>query len=366
MKQAYNAFCETLKGATWEFSAPCRLDMGGTLDIRTFNTPLRMYGPATVNFAINLRTYVRIKSYRPGRVKIRAHGIDATEALLADASFNQPLGLMLAIMAAMGGEGLEVEIESTSPPRGALGGSSAAAVTLVKALSFLRSSAFGEPELLHFDIAFLAHNVEEGVARIPCGAQDQLAAAYGGINMWMWALNNDACGYAGMHLAKDEGITKLQECFAVAYCGNPHDSADINMQWVNSFLAGEHRQKWIDTVLLTHQFGQAVKAHNMPLMIESMNKEADLRYAMTPDVLDEAGKELNTAARNLGCGCRFTGAGGGGCLWALGEPENIAALKKTWTEITAKYPGAKVLEAQIDTEGAKFERIISGELSGGE
>lgn len=359
MSQAYNKFVEILDGKTWEFSAPCRVDMGGTLDIKTFHTPLRQFGPATVNFAVNLRTYVRIKAYQPDRVKITSHGIGEAEYALAEAPFKHPLGLMMAVMTTLGAGGLEVEIKSTSPPRSSLGGSSVAAVALIKALSFLRSSALGEPELTPFDIAFLAHNVEEGVARIPCGAQDQLAAAYGGVNMWVWGLNNDACGYAGMHLAKDEGIEKLQDCFALAYCGNPHDSSDINNRWVNSFLAGEHRQKWIDTIALTHQFGQGVKAFDIPTMIAAMNKEAALRYEMTPAVLDEAGKELNEAALNLGAGCRFTGAGGGGCIWAVGEPEKIAELKQVWGAITAKHEGAKVLNAKIDAEGAKFERIVT-------
>lgn len=358
MQPAYNKFCETLDGATWEFSAPCRADMGGTLDIRTFYTPLRQYGPATVNLALDLRTYVRIKAYKPERIKITSLGIGEAEFALAQAPFNHPLGLMMAVMTAMGAEGLEVEIESTSPPRSSLGGSSVASVALIKAISFLRSSALGEPELSPFDMAFLAHNVEEGVARIPCGAQDQLAAAYGGVNMWMWGLNNDACGYAGMHLLKGDDIPKLQDCFALAYCGNPHDSSDINNRWVNRFLAGEFRQHWIDMILLTHQFGQALKAFNMPLMIESMNKETDLRCDITPDVLDQCGKELNQAGRELGCGVRFTGAGGGGCVWAVGEPEKITTLKQSWGDLCAKYEGAKVLDTKIDPEGARFERVI--------
>lgn len=358
MQEAYNKFRETLDGATWEFSAPCRADMGGTLDIRTFYTPLRQYGPATVNLALDLRTYVRIKSYKPDRIKISSTGIGEAEFILSQAPFSHPLGLMAAVMTTMGAVGLEVEIESTSPPRSSLGGSSVAAVALIKALSFLRSSAFGEPELSAFDMAFLAHNVEEGVARIPCGAQDQLAAAYGGVNMWLWGLNNDACGYAGMHLLKGEDIGRLQNCFALAYCGNPHDSADINNRWVKGFLAGEFRQHWIEMALLTHQFGQALKAFNVPLMIETMNKETDLRCEITPDVLDACGKELNRAGRELGCGVRFTGAGGGGCVWAVGEPEKIAVLQKSWRLLTAKYAGAKLLEAKIDPEGARFERFI--------
>ncbi len=39
---------------------PCRLDMGGTLDISTFIFPYGRFRPLTVNLAINLRTQVRL------------------------------------------------------------------------------------------------------------------------------------------------------------------------------------------------------------------------------------------------------------------------------------------------------------------
>jgi len=42
-----------------EASAPCRIDMGGTLDIATFSYPLRHLAPATFNIALDLRTRVR-------------------------------------------------------------------------------------------------------------------------------------------------------------------------------------------------------------------------------------------------------------------------------------------------------------------
>ena len=35
-------------------------------------------------------------------------------------------------------------------------------------------------------IAMLAHRIEESVAGVPCGRQDHLAAAFGGVNAWYW------------------------------------------------------------------------------------------------------------------------------------------------------------------------------------
>ncbi|MFW6374690.1 MAG: galactokinase, partial [Thermodesulfobacteriota bacterium] len=55
-----------------------------------------------------------------------------------------------------------------------------------------------------------------------------------------------------------------------------------------------------------------------------------------------------------GCGGRFTGAGGGGCLWALGETQKIAALRNQWQEILGRRPDGRLLDIQIDSDGLKL------------
>jgi len=56
---AYN-LKDILKYRLIEASAPCRIDMGGTLDISTFYYPLMHLNPCTFNIAINLRTRVSL------------------------------------------------------------------------------------------------------------------------------------------------------------------------------------------------------------------------------------------------------------------------------------------------------------------
>jgi D-glycero-alpha-D-manno-heptose-7-phosphate kinase len=76
---------------------------------------------------------------------------------------------------------------------------------------------------------------------------------------------------------------------------------------------------------------------------------------MTPGVLDEIGRKLAAAASRCGCGARFTGAGGGGCLWAIGEAEAIDRLKPVWQEILASRRGAHLLETRLAGEGLRME-----------
>ena len=57
-------------------SAPCRIDMGGTLDISTFYFPLRHLNPVTFNLAVALRTKVCLKPFEPGWVKVSSRGFE--------------------------------------------------------------------------------------------------------------------------------------------------------------------------------------------------------------------------------------------------------------------------------------------------
>ena len=114
-------------------SAPCRVDMGGTLDIDTFRFPLRHFSPCTFNIALNLRTRVCLLPYRTGIVKVSSKGFKAAAYPFDGIPFDHPLGLMFIIAAYFRADGVHIVIESSSPPRSALGGSSAAAVGLVAA-----------------------------------------------------------------------------------------------------------------------------------------------------------------------------------------------------------------------------------------
>ncbi len=84
-----------------------------------------------------------------------------------------------------------------------------------------------------------------------------------------------------------------------------------------------------------------------------MNKEVAIRRQMTPDVLDNMGRNLVASAIQHNCGARFTGAGGGGCIWALGEKANINRLAPVWQELLAERQGAELLDVGIDSEGIK-------------
>ncbi len=350
-------FQTILENNSIEVSAPCRVDMGGTLDINTFNYPFRHLNPCTFNIAIGLRTYIRLEPYTQGIVKVSSRGFDSAEFSPEQAPFNHPLGLMFAIAAYFRADGVHIIIDSSSPPRSALGGSSAAAVALVAAFKALidHEAVVKEQENeFRQEIAILAHALEASVAGVPCGFQDQLAAVFGGVNTWFWTGQPVLPLYKRLIVISDSDYQDLEARLLLAYCGIPHASKDINSRWVRQFVSGQYRDYWKKIIQATNLFGHAVKEWDLQTAAKQMNLETDLRREMTPDVLDDMGKQLVKLAVQANCGARFTGAGGGGCIWALGEPNHIKKLKINWKNLLSEIETAALLEMKIDNRGLRF------------
>lgn len=326
--------------------------MGGTLDIPTFYYPLRHLDPCTFNIALGLRTRVRLLPYTKGVIKISSRGFKDAEYPADAAPFDHPLGLMFATATYFNAGGVHIDIESGSPPRSALGGSSVAAVALVAALATVfQRGGKSDNNINRRLIALLAYKLEETVAGVPCGSQDQLAAAYGGVHVWYWKDRPDRSHFKRIVAVKKEYHKELERRLLLAYCGKPHVSKDINGRWIQQFCAGKNRVVWKEIIDQTRQFAAALTDRNYSQAVVHMNRETALRRAMTPDVLDNVGVRLVESALQNGCGARFTGAGGGGCIWALGESENVDRLRPLWEESLSTRKEARLLDAKIDTAG---------------
>ena len=337
-------------------SAPCRIDMGGTLDISTFYYPLRHLSPCTVNIAIGLRTRVRLLPFSNGLIKISSKGFESAEYRLNDVPFDHPLGLMFAIAAYFRADGIHIDIDSSSPPRSALGGSSAAAVAIVAAFSQVFEKKGAVP-ISKRRMALLAHALEASVAGVPCGLQAQLAAVYGGVNAWYWQAEIGKSSFKRKTILRKESFDDFEHHLLLAYCGIPHESKNINNQWVRQFLSGDFRELWAEIIVCTQTFAEALNNRNLINAIAAMNRETAIRREMTPEVLDTIGEQLVATAAENNCGARFTGAGGGGCIWALGQIEDIDKLKGIWEKVLSRRDYAHLLDIKIDSKGVLCNNI---------
>jgi D-glycero-alpha-D-manno-heptose-7-phosphate kinase len=272
------------------------------------------------------------------------------------APYDHPMGLMFAIADYFKAEGVAIHIDSASPPRSALGGSSVAAVALIAALARIYGPSPFFPRSRK-DIALLANRMETLVAQSPCGIQDHLAAVYGGVNLWSWHPGFQGKEFSRNILVPKRDYPGLEKSMLLAYGGNPHESLNVNGRWVRQFLSGRVRNQWVKIVACTRGFAGALEKKDFPEACRLMNLETDIRMGLTPDVLDEVGQKLVSAARSFNCGARFAGAGGGGCVWALGGENDIKRLQPQWEAILSGHENARMLEASVDHRGLLVHEI---------
>ncbi|MBW1870381.1 MAG: hypothetical protein JRI73_14340 [Deltaproteobacteria bacterium] len=200
-----------------EASAPCRIDSGGTWDIKALALPFEAIQPTTVNIALTLRTSAGLHPYKDGKVKISSTGFAQPEIFSIDRlSFDSPFGLFFAAISFFGFHGLEVKIDSQSPVRSALGGSSTALVALIKALSKV-SAALGNKSYPRKEILHLGYHLEDGISGGNCGIQDQAAAVYGGVHQWEWRYGNRTAPFQKTSLLNVDGREELSKRLLVAY-----------------------------------------------------------------------------------------------------------------------------------------------------
>jgi D-glycero-alpha-D-manno-heptose-7-phosphate kinase len=333
-------------------SAPCRIDSGGTWDIKALALPLEGVDPITVNLAISLRTYVTLLPYKSGWVRISSDNFDTQEAYPFDkAPFNSQFGLFFAIASFFRFHGLEIEIRSTSPVNAGLGGSSTAAVATVKAFSVVKR-LLNENGIKKKDILYLAYHLEDALNG-GCGLQDQGAAVFGGVNKWSWNYSKRERLFTRESILDQNGQREISKRILVAYSGRRHLSARINRLWIEKFLRGETRSGWIEVNKIVNRFALHIKEKRWDKGAQELIEEVAIRKKLTPEAFTPIITRLIEESEKAGCGARFAGAGGGGTVWALGEINTIQRLREIWAHILKGTKKGGILECTVDPIGVR-------------
>lgn len=332
-------------------SAPCRVDAGGTWDIKPMALPFEDISPTTVNIAINLRTEVVLKAYEENKIKIHSKGFEPRIFSISDLSFDPPYGLFITAVRYFGFHAMEIDIIAGAPVQSALGGSSTALVTLIKALSEVRRKLDGRgmnpDEILH-----LSYHIEDAISGGNCGAQDQGAGIYGGVNQWIWNYSRSRF-WKRVPLLDQNAQKELSERLLVLYSGKRHVSSATNQKWVKDFLSGKTQNGWIKVNEIVHSFANSLTEKDWQGAIKYLNEEVSIRMELTPEAFIPLTERLINQAREQGCGARFAGAGAGGSIWAIGEKENIKKLRSEWQDSIRGIRDARILDCKIDPEGLK-------------
>jgi D-glycero-alpha-D-manno-heptose-7-phosphate kinase len=324
-------------------SAPTRIDLaGGTLDI----WPLYLFheNAQTVNAAISLRAHAEVAPRRDG--KIRLESVDASKA--AEAAHWKELGqtnelpLLARIAHFFRAENLTLRTHGQSPAGAGIAGSSALNIAACGAMA-----AWSGVELDADMLLTIAMNLEAQVIKVPTGLQDYRPAYYGGIA----AIELGADGVR--RVAIDIDPLELERRVVLAYTGAPHFSGTNNWEIIKRHIDGDQMVFDCFERIAAASAGvrDALQRTDWDDVAAQIRAEWDARKQLAPGVTTPRIDSLIAAAFASGArAAKVCGAGGGGCLFCLAEPESIPAVRRALSA-----GGAQLLDCRIDTNGLLVE-----------
>jgi D-glycero-alpha-D-manno-heptose-7-phosphate kinase len=324
--------------------APCRVDMaGGTLDI----WPLYLFhtGAVTVNFALSRYASCTLRTRDDAKIVFSSRDLEVTEAfdsrehLRAAARYKLPLlaHLVNYFAPAMG---IELDTDSEAPAGAGIAGSSTLIIAVATALNRLTGRKLPIEKLRE-----IAQNIEAQIIRVPTGAQDYYPAMYGGV--LAIELSEEGVRAVRLPLPAEE----LNRRFVLAYTGVPRNSGINNWEVIKAHIDGDEKvhRNFDRITAIASGMRAALEKQQWSEAGRLLREEWSHRRKNAPGISTPLIDTLVEKTRRKGAlGAKVCGAGGGGCVFFLTEPE---ARDRVASAIIAA--GAQVLPCEVAPEGVK-------------
>jgi D-glycero-alpha-D-manno-heptose-7-phosphate kinase len=297
--------------------APCRADLaGGTIDL----WPLYLFHPGavTVNFALNILTTCRIHPVSGRSIHLKSRDTNRKEHfrsfddLCAARRFRHPLAALLVRFFAPQ-TGFVLETHSESPAGAGISGSSALMIAISGALA-----RFTGRKLSLEQLRVIAQNVEAQVIRVPTGCQDYYPALYGGVSAIH--LDIDGVHREAIPVPPEE----IDARFVVVYTGAPRQSGINNWEVFKAHIDGNRRvfRNFERIAEIARAMHDALIKTDWDDVARLLREEWKLRRTNAPGITTPLiDKLIAVAGKNGGRAAKVCGAGGGGCVIFLTDPE---------------------------------------------
>lgn len=318
---------------------------GGTLDI----WPLYLFHEhaQTLNAAISLRAFCSILPRADKRIAIVSEDTGARVEANHWSELRQhhDLELLGRLLHYFQAEGLELRTRSDSPFGAGIAGSSALNIAVCGALA-----AWCERDLEPEELMRIAQNVEAQVIKVPTGAQDYRPAFYGGIS----AVELGTDGIRRVPLPVDP--VALESRMVLAYTNASRNSGINNWEMTKRHIDGDRlvQERFARIRDIAVEMRAALERQDWTAVGRHVADEWENRKGLAPGVTTPAIDGMLAAARAAGAlGGKVCGAGGGGCLFCIGDPASLPAIRAALTG-----SGARVLDFRIETAGLTIETRI--------
>jgi D-glycero-alpha-D-manno-heptose-7-phosphate kinase len=222
--------------------------------------------------------------------------------------------------------GVEIHHDGDLPARSGMGSSSAFTVGLLHALYALKGQIVDNHRLASESIY-----LEQAVMRETVGSQDQVAAAYGGLNHVRFSPNGEIT-VKPLTLTNDK-IEELNSHLMLFYSGIKRTASEVAESYVNDIEAKEKQlaemKDFVDEGISILNSNQDIIAFG-----KLLHKSWLLKRALSSEVSNSYVDELYNSALKAGAvGGKLTGAGGGGFILLFVPPSQQAKLRKKFDHL---------------------------------
>ncbi len=217
--------------------------------------------------------------------------------------------------------GIEIHHQGDLPARTGMGSSSAFSVGLIKALTALRGKMIGKHEL-----ALRAIDLEQNVLKECVGSQDQVATAYGGLNL-IYFLTSGDIRIEPLTIPRAR-IEELDQCLMMFYTGTTRFASQIAAKVVANMAAKQEQLRQMRSMV---DIGAEILNSNASLTAfgEMLHRSWSLKRELSSSISNSVVDGLyNTAMENGAIGGKLLGAGDAGFMIFFVPPENQAKVKQ--------------------------------------
>ena len=212
---------------------------------------------------------------------------------------------------------LELHHMGDLPARSGLGSSSAFTVGLLCALS--------DPTWRDYQLATEAVHIEQDILKEVVGSQDQVAAAYGGINHILF----DDVGFIVSPLSvSQERLKELNSHLMLVHTGVTRIAADVASSYVGSLNDKEQMMK--ESMVQVQQGKAIIEGSDDIKEFGELLQDAWINKCKWSNKVTnwEINDICSAAIRQGAIGCKLLGAGGGGFMLIFAPPEVQANIRE--------------------------------------
>jgi D-glycero-alpha-D-manno-heptose-7-phosphate kinase len=300
-----------------------------------------VHGGAVLGTTINKYCYISIR-YLPPFFEHKHRVVYSRIELCADASEIEHPSVRACVTEMGVDHGLEIQHAGDLPARSGLGSSSSFTVGLLNALHALQGRMIASQELAEEAIRIEQHVIKEKV-----GSQDQVWAAFGGMNRIDFLPSN------GFHVTplimKRERLAALSDNILLFFTGFSRNAETIARRKIENLNARDNHLKTMRSIVDEAEAILQSPDRSLDDFGKLLHESWQLKRELADGVSNPEIDALYEAGREGGAlGGKLLGAGGGGFMIFYARPEHHAAIRdrlESLIEVSFEMnsPGSKIV-----------------------